>query len=514
MKGVIAGGAEATVQAGSEVLQAGGNAVDAAVAACFATSAGEPTLTSLAGAGALLHRSAETGEVTVCDFFANAPGLGAERQGELDFVPVDLDFGPTQQRFYIGAGSSAVPGAIPGLCTTLERWGRLPMEEVVRPACRLLREGAEIKPFQAGAAALLEPILLYSEEGRRVFAPEGKLMGQGHHFHLPQLADTLEQMAVEGWRKYHAGVIEPAMLEQYGPAAGGLLTAEDLAAYEVAFLRPLELTYSEHTLYTNPAPALGGRMIALMLSLLEGGNWPEGSEERIHAFSRAMRVTDEARAAGLHELDPARLPRWRSRFEELEELPLGAGPKEPGGPGSTSHISVIDAEGSAATVTFSYGEGNGSFIGNTGIMMNNLMGEEDLFPDGFHLWEPGTRLTTMVSPSVLVSPEGAITALGSGGANRIRTAMTQVISALVDRGQSAEEAVRAARIHFEAGVLNAETFEMEDGGKGLERLGADKLVCFDHLNLFFGGLHMVRRKVNGDLEAAGDPRRGGVARVV
>jgi gamma-glutamyltranspeptidase/glutathione hydrolase len=161
-------------------------------------------------------------------------------------------------------------------------------------------------------------------------------------------------------------------------------------------------------------------------------------------------------------------------------------------------------------VTFSYGEGNGIIIGDSGIMMNNLMGEEDLFPDGFHRWPAGQRLATMMSPSIIEHSDGSVSVLGSGGANRIRSALLQVIRYLLDHDYSLERAVEAARLHFESGTLNAETFEMEDGGASLAALGAEHLVCFERPNLFFGGVHAVRRHADGTLEGAGDPRRGGV----
>ncbi len=511
MNGAIAAGSQATARAGAEILQAGGNAVDAAVGACFGVGAGEPTLTSLAGAGALLHRSPE-GELSVCDFFADAPGLDDERPEEMDFFGVDLDFGPAVQRFHIGAAAAAVPGAIPGLCTALERWGSLPLGEVIKPACRMLREGMEMGPFTAGAMALLGPILVQSEIGRRIFAPKGRLMRGGETFLHPALADTLERLADEGWRQYYEGAFSEQMLAQFGPASGGLLSRRDLEEYEIIMRRPLELTYRGHRLVTNPPPAQGGRMIAAMLGLLETaevGRLEPGSMDQRHALCRAMKVADEVRLA-----DEELSPRWRERYAALAGVPLGHSPPLDGGPGSTTHVSVIDARGCAAAVTFSYGEGNGAFIGDSGVMMNNLMGEDDLFPDGFHTWAPGTRLSTMVSPSVMVSPAGDVTVLGSGGANRIRTAMTQVISLLVDHGVSLKRAVSAARVHYEAGVLNAETFEMDDGGAALAELGAPELINFPEPNLFFGGVHAVRLGADGTLEAVGDPRRGGVGLVV
>jgi gamma-glutamyltranspeptidase / glutathione hydrolase len=135
MHGVIAAGSQPTAGAGAEVLRRGGNAADAVAAACFATAAGEPALTSLAGGGIGMFRSAATGEVVLCDFFADAPRRRQSAVENLDFYGVDLDFGPTTQRFHIGAGAAAVPGVIPGLCTLVERWGRMDLEDVVAPAC-------------------------------------------------------------------------------------------------------------------------------------------------------------------------------------------------------------------------------------------------------------------------------------------------------------------------------------------------------------------------------------------
>ena len=513
MYGAIAAGSLATATAGAEILKNGGNAVDAAVGACFAVAAGEPTLTSLGGGGALLYRSAETGEILVCDFFSNAPGLGVDPPDPMDFFGVDLDFGPAIQRFHIGATAAAVPGAIPGLCTALERWGRLPLADVIQPACRMLRQGMELGPFQAGAMALLGPILLQSEIGKRLFAPQGRLMQAGETFRHPALARALERLASEGWRQHYESFIWQAMLKQFGPQRGGMLSQQDLDVYQVKIRSPLELSYcGGNLLYTNPPPAQGGRMIAAMLDLLETEDLSRlepGKTEYIHALCRAMKVADELRAA---KEDPS--PAWRMRFADLAGKPLGHAPPVQGGPSSTTHVSVIDAAGCAASVTYTYGEGNGAFIGDTGIMMNNLMGEDDLFPDGFHTWKPGTRLSTMVSPTVMLSPEGDVTVLGSGGANRIRTAMTQVIALLVNHGLPLERAVRAARVHFEAGTLNAETFDMDDRGAALKDLGADELVNFPQQNLFFGGVHAVRLGADRTLEAAGDPRRGGVGLVV
>ncbi len=513
MHGVIAAGSAPTAEAGAEILARGGNAADAAIAACFATAAGEPTLTSLAGGGVMIHRTAATGEVVVCDFFSDAPRRRPGEVSGLDFRAVDLDFGPTTQRFHIGAGAAAVPGVIPGLCTALERWGSLPLAEVVAPACRFMRQGVELGPYQCRAARLLQPILTASAGGRAMFLRDGRLLGPGDVFVLPQLAEVLERMAARGWREVY-GELGEQMLAQFSPAQGGLMTRDDLAGYRVEMRPPLELHYRGVRVLTNPPPAAGGPMIALMLRLLEDSAFAAaspGSNEHARLLACAMAAADEARLAGLDTVDRDALC---ARFRDLCLADELARPPSVPAPPSTTHVSVLDASGNAAAVTFSFGEGNGMIIGDTGIMMNNLMGEADLHLAGFGNTPPGRRLSTMMSPTLLIDPRGGLTVLGTGGANRIRSAIVQVVTLLVDRGYDAERAVAAPRLHYEDGVLNAEVMEMEHRGERLRALGPKALVQFDERNLFFGGVHLVRRDADGTLSGAGDPRRGGTFRKV
>jgi gamma-glutamyltranspeptidase/glutathione hydrolase len=519
MHGVIAAGSEHTARAGAEVLRRGGNAADAVAAACFATAAGEPALTSLAGGGIMLYRSAESGEVALCDFFADAPRTRPSEVEGLDFFAVDLDFGPTTQQFHIGAGAAAVPGVIPGLATVVERWGRLSLAEVVAPACEMLRKGVTLEHYQGYAAHLLRPILTLTDGGRRLFQRDGAVIAAGDPFRLPELADTLEALAARGWRQHYEERLWQAMLEQFGPKTGGLLLREDLERYEVRFREPLVQRYRGRTVLTPSPPAAGGAMIAIMLALLSEldlAALPWGSPEHVRRLSHAMCVADAARAEGSAALEPARLRHWRERFHAFAAEPRleACRVPSPRAPNNTTHVSVIDAEGNAAAVTFSFGEGNAHIIDRTGIMMNNLMGEADLFPAGFGTAPPGERLPTMMSPTLLIADDGAVTVMGTGGANRIRTALVQVISLLCDHGADAVRAVAAPRIHYEDGVLNAEVFDSGDGGDALAALEPAKLVRFSEQSLFFGGVHLVERAADGTLRGAGDPRRGGVCMVV
>ena len=515
MRGVIAAGSDVTANAGAEILRAGGNAVDAAVGACLATAAGEPTLTSLAGGGVLLHRDGESGEVTVCDFFSTAPGLGGAPE-QLEFFAIEIDFGPARQRFHVGAGSAAVPGAIPGLFSALERWGTLPLSEVIAPACRALRQGVVLGLWQQRAAALLEKILLYTEQGRRQFGRAGRLIRAGDRYQVPELADTLEEMARCGWREVYEGRFADDMLAVSGVEAGGLLSRADLAAYKVEFRKPLAFRYRGREVFTNPPPGAGGEMIAMMLALLddivlETGGF--GGEQHLQAVCQAQRIADLARAAegGVCHSGPE-MGLWRDAFQGTLGQPLGATPAIGGGPGSTTHVSVVDEAGNAATVTFSYGEGNCHIVGGRGVMMNNLMGEEDLFPQGFHSWPSGSRLSTMMSPMIVDCPKRGVFVLGTGGANRIRSALLQVVVNLIDFEMDVVRATQSPRLHFEEETLNAEVFDERIEVAAVRRLGAPVKILFPEPNLFFGGVHLVERSPDGSLFGAGDPRRGGACR--
>ncbi|MEM7166647.1 MAG: gamma-glutamyltransferase [Planctomycetota bacterium] len=513
-KGVIAAGSHAATSAGAEILAAGGNAVDAAVAACFAVGAGEPTLTSLAGGGAMLHRDGASGEVTICDFFANAPGLGLAPATSRAYESVHIDFGPTTQRFHVGAAAAAMPGTIPGLCLAAEKWGRLPLEDLVAPACRMLHDGTKLEPMGAWVTALLEPIVkLHAVDDHSPFVVDGRLIEAGERFAAPQLAATLEALVARGWRDYLDKVLHPLLVAQCGPAMGGSVTDEDVASYQVQFRRPLEMDFEGCRVFTNPQPAAGGVMIGSILDLL--GQRPSrsaapGSLERIRSLAVAMKVADEARAVGASVLaDPAS---WRQRFRAAHAAPLAAGGAA-SGPGSTTHVSVLDAAGNCAAVTFTYGEGNGQVLGDTGILMNNLMGEEDLFPDGLGIWPAGKRLATMMAPTLVATPTGDLIVIGGGGSNRIRSALAQVLLHLVDDGMSLGDAVAAERVHFEAGVLNVERVGAL-AAIDCRQLQPAQLVEFDAPNMFFGGVNVVRRDSAGVLTGAGDPRRGGCHIVV
>jgi gamma-glutamyltranspeptidase/glutathione hydrolase len=216
----------------------------------------------------------------------------------------------------------------------------------------------------------------------------------------------------------------------------------------------------------------------------------------------AMAATNEARATHGEGL-AARLANGMLA-RELQEA--GRHPQAYRG---TTHISVIDAEGNAAAASLSNGEGNGYIVGKFGFMLNNMLGEEDLTPEGLGAWREGMRLSSMMAPTIIAGQDGSVTALGTGGSNRIRTAILQVAINLIDKGMSLEDAVDAPRLHLE----KCGTLSFEPGLPDAERLLAANphARAWPEPNLFFGGVHSARRHADGSIEGAGDPRRSGVA---
>ncbi|MBD1912392.1 MULTISPECIES: gamma-glutamyltransferase [unclassified Leptolyngbya] len=507
-RGAIAAGHRKTAEAGMEILAQGGNAFDAVVAAALAACVAEYALISLGGGGFLLAHTSDHHN-TLFDFFTQTP----QQRNTLhpDFYPVDVNFGSVIQEFHIGLGSAAVPGVAKGLLHVHKKLGRLPLATVAAPAIHYARTGVEMTPFQCYSFSILTPILAACPEMGPILVPNGKGLQPGDILRIPALADTLEFLVAEGARGFYEG--EPAQqLVRACQEKGGFLTLADLKDYAVIERSPLVADYRGNTLLTNPPPSSGGTLIAFALGLLSQidlAAMPFGSLEHLTTLAQVMRLTNQARADGydrqLYAPDVAERFLSPNHLHTYARALTGSVNKW----GSTTHISVIDGEGNAASLTGSNGEGCGYSIPGTGVMLNNMLGEEDLHPTGFHQWQENVRISSMMSPTIVLRDRQPELVLGSGGSNRIRTAILQVMSNLVDFGMKVEAAVESPRIHWENGV-----FSLEPGfGLELEPLSDfpfdQEVNAWAASNMFFGGVHAVSQAPDGTLEAAGDSRRDG-----
>jgi gamma-glutamyltranspeptidase/glutathione hydrolase len=514
MSGVIAAGHQLTAQSGAEILRAGGNAFDAALAALATACVAESALASLGGGGFLLAQPAREA-ARLYDFFVQTPRR-RRAAAELDFRPIIADFGTAVQEFHIGPGAVATPGIVRGLFAVHRDLGTLPMRDILHQAVRHAHEGVPVNALQAYIFGVIAPVYRDRPAAMAVYGSRerpGSPPVEGETLRQPALADALESLAVEGEDLFYHGEIAAAIVREMH--AGGHLQAEDLAGYAMIPRRPLALDYRKARLFTNPPPALGGLLVAFGLQLLSGvefGTPGYGSPAHLERLARVLALTQEARLASCSRGSAAqpddtllRNPGFLARYRRLL---AGQPPARRG----TTHISVIDGRGNVAALSVSNGEGSGCIAPGTGIMLNNMLGEQDLNPDGFHRWPTDTRMTSMMAPALLHFPDGRVIALGSGGANRIRSAILQVVSNLVDFGMDVEAAVAAPRIHLEGEHLSVE------GGFDAERLQQLLAAYPSHhlwagLNLFFGGVHTVLRD-RGGLRGAGDPRRGGACIVV
>lgn len=512
--GVIAAGHELTVHVAEEILRSGGNAFDAAVGAHLAACITEPVLSSLAGGGFLLAREAD-GYERLYDFFAQTP-LRRRKQNETDFFPISADFGETQQEFHIGMGAFATPGTVKGVYAIHRDLCTMPMKRLVEPAVRLARDGVTMNHFQAYILDVVSPVFTAFDDSLKVYGSKekpGKLVQEGDVLRIPGFADFLEVLALEGEDLFYRGEVAQ-QVDRFSKEHAGHVTRDDFLAYEVTRRKPLMVNYRNARLAVNPAPSSGGTLIAFALKLMEESDpdaHPFGTSGHLRSLALAQQLTDAARidflinhgltAPGEAILEPDYVSRFRRNMREHPRFPRG-----------TTHISIMDNQGNTAALSTSNGEGCGHLIPGTGIMMNNMLGEEDLHPDGFAMWPENHRITSMMAPAILSMADGSEVALGSGGSNRIRTAILQVLLNLTDYRMSLRDAVSRPRIHCEKDFLSVEHgFDNDQLIPVLEAWPNHKR--WSRSNLFFGGTHSVMRGPDG-FQGAGDPRRGGVAKVV
>jgi gamma-glutamyltranspeptidase/glutathione hydrolase len=339
---------------------------------------------------------------------------------------------------------------------------------------------------------ILGDIVTATPEAAALFAPEGRLLRAGETIRQPELAEALERLGAEGSDPFYTGDIARAIV-RWVRDRGGMLTEADLAAYRVVDRRPVRAPYRGRDVLTNPPPSAGGILIARALSLLQADEDRPNNDRIVEV----MEITQSERT-----------PEFLEGLDDPEFVELflrGRGPL-----GSTTHISVIDREGWACSVTCSNGSCSGVVVPGTGVHLNNMLGEQDLNPLGFHRHPPGRRLPSMMAPTVVLRDGEPELVLGSAGSNRIRSAILQTIIRVVDDGLRAPDAVEAPRLHFEDGVVYAEpgidTSALEAAGRAIGR--------FRERNLFFGGVQAVERDRSGAFWGGGDPRRGGAAIVV
>jgi gamma-glutamyltranspeptidase/glutathione hydrolase len=453
----IAAGHPATADAGAEVLRDGGSAADAAVAASLASCAAEVVMTGLAGGGHAIWVDGASGRALLLDFFVAVPGLGrAARTPAL--VELEVPFGTELIHYAVGIASCAVPGVPAGLDALWRAHGRLPWPRLVEPAVRIAREGVQMPAAHAACLQMLAPVMTM-REGAAIFAPEGHLLETGETLRQPQLAGAFELLAEEGGRSFYDGSLARSLLELMGER-DGLVTREDLAAYEPRWLDPDEGAYAGARVLTR-----GG--LARLLPVLARVSPLRGlrAGERAVALARAL--------------------------------------VQPDTNGDTTSLAVVDTDANACALTTSLGLGSGDFLPGLDVHLNSMLGEADLLVGPL---EPGARMESMMAPTAVLDRDGLALVGGSAGGSRLRSALTQVLAGILDEELEPQHAVDRPRLHPAGSIVHLEPgFDDE----ALDALVADgfSLRRWAARHHYFGGVSVVARR-----GAGADPRRSGAVR--
>jgi gamma-glutamyltranspeptidase/glutathione hydrolase len=456
----VAAGHPATAEAGLEILEEGGSAADAAVAAALASCVAETVMTGILGGGYAVWLDAGSERAEILDFFVAVPGLGRPaRTPQLEELAVP--FGEELVHYFVGAATCAVPAVPAGLDALWRRAGALPWERLVEPALRLARSGVSMPPAHAKCLAMLAPVMTM-REGARIYSPGGRLLDGGDRLEQPGLVAALEVVAAEGPRTFYEGTMAEALLELMDER-DGLITPDDLAAYEVAWVEPVEAPYAGVRVQTR-----GG------LSKLV---------DTLSALPPLRGASPADRALALARILAA--PPYSGRTYE-----------------HTTNLSVVGREGSACVLTTSLGLGSGDFLPGYDMHLNSMLGESDLLIGPL---EAGARMASMMSPTVAFDDDGLVIAAGAAGGTRLRPALAQVLSGILDERLDPQEAVDRPRLHSTGHVVHVEPGFEEAGIDALLEHGYD-VRLWSSLHHYFGGVSAVARG-----GAAADPRRSGSA---
>ena len=458
----VAAGHPATAEAGLRILEDGGTAADAAVAASLASCVAETVMTGLAGGGHAIWFDGATGEARLLDFFVTVPRPHPDR-AIAPLEDIGIPFGNEIVHYQVGIASCAVPGVPAGLGELWEKHGRLAWERLVEPALELARGGVEMPYAHAECLAMLAPVMTL-REGARIYAPEGELLGAGDRLEQRGLASALELLQEEGARSFYDGTIAEVLValmhEREGP-----VSREDLEAYEPIWLEPAETEYLGNRVLTRG----GLSQLVTTLSALPSLRGM-GAAERVLCLARVLEA-----------------PPYSGHGEQI---------------GDTTNLVAVDADGNACALTTSLGLGSGDFLPGLDVHLNSMLGEVDLH---IRPLEPGARMESMMSPTLVLDGDGLAIAAGSAGGTRLRPALVQVLSGILDEGLAPQEAVDRPRLHSAGEIVRIEPGFEDEALAALEEAGYD-VRRFDGLHHYFGGVSLLARS-----GGAADPRRSGAA---
>jgi len=518
--GVVATGREDATQIGIDILKAGGNAVDAAVAIGFALGVSEQQSSGIGGGGFMTIRFARTGEVVFIDF-RDVSGAAAS----LDHYEVLENGLVKDQANKIGALSVAVPGEVKGMLYALDTYGTMDRQTVMQPAIDLAENGFTVSHITSRDIKDAYPqISLFDATAAIYFDEDWMPWEAGTVITNPDLARTLRLIAEQGEEVFYKGEIAEKIVAAV-QAEGGYLTLEDFANYEINVTEPVHGTYRGCDIYSSNLPSSGGTIIIEMLNILEnfdvGAMDPE-SAEYFHLLSEVMKLGFADRSAYMGDPRYVDVPMSGLISKEYAALQAAridstkAGDYTEGDPWgfeseSTTSYSILDKAGNMVTVTKTVDATFASALvaEGTGILLNDTLVDFSLDPESPNVLAANKRPLSSMSPTLVLKDGQPLLALGAPGTTRIITGVMQVISKVIDHGMDIQDAIDAVRMHDDFGTLILERRVPDSVIAQLEAMGHKMNTGEEWFT--FPCVQACERKADGTLKGAADPRRDGKA---
>lgn len=524
-QGMVASVDAMATQVGVDILKQGGNAVDAAVAVGYALAVTHPQAGNLGGGGFMLLRTKD-GATTAIDFREMAPA-GATRDMFLD------DQGnPDSKKSLTSPLASGTPGTVAGLSLALEKYGSLPLNSVVRPAIKLAQEGFIVNDALADDLKTYgSEVLPHHENSKAIFWKDGEPLKKGDKLVQQDLANSLTMIAENGPDAFYKGEIARQIAQQM-QQNGGLITTDDLAAYQAVERTPVSGEYRGYQIFSMPPPSSGGMHIVQILNILENFDMKKygfGSADAIQIMAEAEKYAYADRSEYLGDPDFVNVP-WQALTSKAYAKSIAgqidinkAKPSSEIRPGKlapyesdqTTHFSVVDKDGNAVAVTYTLNTtfGTGIVAGNTGILLNNQMDDFSAKPGVPNVYGlvggeanavgPKKRPLSSMSPTIVVKDGKTWLVTGSPGGSRIITTVLQMVVNTIDFGMNVAEATNAPRFHHQwlPDELRVEKGFSPDTLKLLEQKG-QKVALKEAM----GSTQSIMVGPDGELYGASDPR--------
>lgn len=495
---IAAPNAHAT-EAAAHALASGGTAVDAAIAAMLTATVTEPGVISTLG-GCFVNVWAPGEEPLVVDGNVEMPGraMSDDVRGQ-GLIEAASDYGGGMVT-YVGPGSVATPGMLAAMGWAHQRYGRAPWAELLQPAADVSRAGYDLgKTAHSYLVLVTDTILAWDPATQALLTDDGAAPPLGHRIVDPVLADTLEHIGAAGAATVYRGDVARA-IDADMRRRGGLLSLADLEAYQPVVRRALRSHLGTWDLACNPPPSIGGPVLTALLRLLDDTTGDVGPAQAATVMRDVLDIRLD-RIDTAEDLEAA----GAELLATLHQIGATGLPTSP----STAHVSVVDADGLACALTASAGYGSGMTIEGTGLVANNSLGELELNRLGLHALAPGTRLASNMAPTTARRADGAVLAIGTPGADRITTALAQVLTHLARHGEDLQTAIDQPRMHPRRLQDGSTRIDHEQDVEIAAALDDAGMTRFEHppSSMYFGGVGAALCSPDGELTAAADARR-------